>query len=75
MIRTVDTDVVVLVISTFQELALEELWIAFGTENNFRYLPIHYYAGSLGPAKSAALPLSHALTGCDTVSSSMVGEK
>ena len=50
MIRTVDTDVVVLAISTFQELALEELWVAFGTRNNFRYLPIHYYAVSLGPA-------------------------
>ena len=57
MIRTVDIDVVVLAIPTFQELALEELWIAFGTGNNFRYLPIHYNAVSLGPAKSAALPL------------------
>ena len=34
-LRTVDTDVVVLAIANVSELNLEELWVAFGTGNNF----------------------------------------
>ncbi|KAG1674646.1 Pinin [Nymphon striatum] len=68
MIRTVDTDVV-LAVATFHILPVDELWIAFGTGNKFRYLPAHEYACTLGPEKSKSLPLFHALTGCDTVSS------
>ncbi|KAG1662942.1 Pinin [Nymphon striatum] len=41
MIRTVDTDVVVLAVATFHILPVDELWIAFGTGNKFRYLPAH----------------------------------
>lgn len=36
LIRTVDTDVVVLAISVFENLALEEVFIAFGVGQNFR---------------------------------------
>ncbi|KAG1665347.1 AP-4 complex subunit mu-1 [Nymphon striatum] len=56
-------------LATFHMLPVDELWIAFGTGNKFRYLPAHEYACTLGPEKSKSLPLFHALTGCDTVSS------
>ena len=39
--RTVDTDVVVLEIAYAKQLELQQLWIAFGVGNHFRYLPIH----------------------------------
>ena len=68
MIRTVDTDVVVLAISAIGKVSVSELWIAFGTGKSFRYLEVHEIAKMLGPEKSAALPMFHAFTGCDTVS-------
>ena len=45
-----------------------KVWVAFGTEKNFRYLAAHQMAASLGTEKSLALNMFHALTGCDTVS-------
>ena len=50
MIRTVDTDVVVVAVALFQGLPnIEQLWIAFGTCNDFRYIPIHEIASALCP--------------------------
>ncbi|KAK6169757.1 hypothetical protein SNE40_020746 [Patella caerulea] len=71
LIRTVDTDVVVLAVMISSAIlqANTELWIAFGTGKHFRYLAAHEMSSSLGPEKSRALPMFHALTGCDTVSS------
>ena len=70
VIRTVDTDVVVLAVSVVQELQPEdELWLAFGTGRSFRYLAAHEIAAGLGREKARALPMFNALTGCDTVSS------
>ena len=46
-----------------------ELWLAFGTGKSFRYLAAHEIAAGLGPEKTQALPMFHALTGCDTASS------
>jgi len=70
LIRTVDSDVVVLAVATAQQLQsdLEELWIAFGTARHYRYLSAHAMCQALGPDKSRVLPLFHAFTGCDTVS-------
>ena len=68
-IRTIDTDVVVLAISCFSKLCLDELWIHFGVGKNVRLIAAHEIACALGPAKSAALPVVYCLTGCDTVSS------
>lgn len=70
LIRTVDTDVVVLAVSLAQELQPEDkLWLAFGTGQSFRYVAAHEIAAGLGREKARALPMFHALTGCDTVSS------
>lgn len=69
LVRTVDTDVVVLAVMVAGTLSSEhELWLAFGTGKSFRYLSAHQISASLGPEKSHALPMFHALTGCDTVS-------
>ncbi len=69
LIRTVDTDVVVLAISTFHLLSLSELWIAFGTKAAYRYIPIHEIARSLDWERAQGLRFFHALTGCDSCSS------
>ena len=39
MLRTVDTDVLVIAIAAFHELAMSELWIAFGVGKHFRFVP------------------------------------
>ena len=68
-IRTVDTDVVLLAISTFNEIDCDELWLAFGTGTKFRYIPIHEVVSNMEPRICSTLPMFHAFTGCDTVSS------
>ena len=68
MIRTVDTDVVILAVAFFQQLNIEELWVAFGTRDALHYIPIHTIVAQLGRDKSMALLMFHAVTGCDTVS-------
>lgn len=40
----------------------------FGTGKNQRYIPLHLVAQNIGIEKCLALPLFHALTGCDQVS-------
>ena len=62
------TDVVVLAVSCIQFIEAEEIWIAFGTGRNFRYIAAHDIAKSLGAEKAYFLPVFHAFTGCDTVS-------
>ena len=69
VIRTVDTDVVVLAIANVHKLDVDELWIAFGVGKHMRYLPIHNITqSSLSREQCEALPFFHAVTGCDTVS-------
>ena len=65
---TVDSDVVVLAITLFQELGLSELWIGFGSGKAYKDIPIQLISGMLGPQKCQALPLFHVLTGHDVVS-------
>lgn len=60
LIRTVDTDVVI--------LDVEELWIASEVGKHLHYLSIHKIASSLNTEQCEGLPSFHALTGCDTVS-------
>ena len=68
MIRTTDTDVVVLAIANMYTIPVSEIWVAFGVGKNFRYIPAHLIATQLGERRSRALPFFHAMTGCDTVS-------
>ena len=56
LIRTVDTDVMILAIAYAKKLDLQELWIAFGVGNHFRYLPINKITTSLTQQQCEALP-------------------
>ena len=60
--------VVILAIRLFNILGFTELWIGFGSGKNYRDIPVHEISEDLGHQKSQALPLFHALTGCDTTS-------
>ena len=44
MIRTVDTDVLVLAISIVARFENTEIWITFGTGKHLRYIPAHKIA-------------------------------
>ncbi len=72
-VRTVDTDVVVILIGMFHDLCmaqpLAEIWIAFGMGKKYRFYHINAISKSLGEPKSRALPVFHAYTGCDITSS------
>ncbi|KAK3909702.1 Cis-prenyltransferase 4, chloroplastic [Frankliniella fusca] len=71
LIRTVDTDVVVLAVSYYHQLqnqGLVTLWINFGTGANVKHFAAHELAQALGEEKAVALRGFHAFTGCDEVS-------
>ena len=68
-IRTVNTDVVVRAVALACILEEDdEVWVSFGTGKAFRFLAAHEMAWALGREKAQALPMFHALTGCDIVS-------
>ena len=68
MIRTVDTDVVVIALGMFSSLNLSELWISFGAGKNQRLLLIHSISDAVDAAKCNGLSFFHAFSGCDQVS-------
>ena len=68
MVRTVDTDVVVKLISHIQDILAQEVWIAFGIGKNYRFISAHEIATKLGTSKYKALLMFHAITGSDMVS-------
>ena len=63
--RTVDSDVVILALRWFAPLGLSELWVCLGCGKKIRDIPIHTLSAL---STCLALPLFHAITGCDTVS-------
>ena len=71
-IRTVDTDVIVILVSVFFNLQDNypdtQLWVGFGTGKSFKYYFINDICKYLGREMSRALPFFHAFTGCDTTS-------
>ena len=71
-VRTVDTDVVVVIIGMFSKLQkfipAADIWVAFGTGKHFTYYNINAIALALGEEKSTSLPVFHSFTGCDSVS-------
>lgn len=66
MIRTVDTDVLVLAISLFEDLGVTQLWIDFGSGKHRVFLPIHDM--DLEEIKRIGLRFFYCFTGCDQVS-------
>ena len=75
LIRTNDADVAVLAISVADNLPGNDIWISYGIAKHVRYLPAHAVAPKTRQEKSKALPLFHAITGCDTVSFFGDGQK
>ena len=67
-IRTVDTDMIVLVVVSFSKIAPDEFWVAFGVGSKFRYIPIHKMVSTINPTQCLTLPVFHTFTGCDTIS-------
>ena len=44
---------------------MNKLWFNFGTGKQFRYLAIHDICRNIDVSRRTALPVFHALTGCD----------
>jgi len=74
IIKTVDTDVVVIAVSCFHDLDIERVWIEFGTNQNKRFIAIHDIVSALPQSEKvcSSLPIFYAITGCDSVSSLLV---
>ncbi|KAG0696103.1 hypothetical protein GWK47_003122 [Chionoecetes opilio] len=72
LVRTVDTDVVAILIGKYHSLTSQHqmaaIWVAFGTGKNFMYRDINAICHALGKDRSTALPMFHSFTGCDTTS-------
>ena len=69
-VRTVDTDnVVVIAIAMFNQINPDELWLGFGTGSNFSYIPVHEVVSGMNPRNCTGLPVFHAFTECESVSS------
>ena len=47
---------------------MADIWVAFGMGKNYRFYSINDICASLGVAQSLALPVFHAISGCDSTS-------
>ena len=68
VVRSVDTEVPLVKKLQEQTQQSVQLWVAFGTGTNLRYVPAREIASSLGENNALALPAFLAFSGCDTVS-------
>ena len=67
LIRTMDTDVLMLSILPEVIYEVQEPSVALGCGSHFKLLPAHEIAASLGPSRARSLLVFHALTDYDTV--------
>ena len=72
LVKTVDTDVVIILLGLFHSLSTQfcdaDIWIAFGQKKYFRYYHINTLYEAWGERKCRSLPFFHAFTGSDTTS-------
>lgn len=71
IIKANDTDVLIIavsVLSSLQDLGLQQMWIFFGQGLNSRWIPVHDIVSAIGPQKTLGMLFFHAFTGCDVVS-------
>jgi len=68
IIQSPDTDVAVLAIHVYQMIQCNEIWLKTGVKDKVRFIPVHLIAEKLGRSVCAAIPVFHALTGCDSTS-------
>ena len=59
---------VVMAIAILTRIKRDELWVAFGTGANFKYIPVHQLVETIGHEIRSSLPVFHAMTESDTVS-------
>ena len=73
MIRTVDTDVIIILMRQFYSFCelnpSADIWVAFGIGKQFRYYHINVICEEPRRYKSISLPSFHVFTGCDSTSS------
>ena len=74
-IRTVDTDLLVLAVASFDKIKPDELWVILGTGSHFRSIAIHELMAKMDSRYCNSFPIFHVVTGCDTVSFSGRGKK
>ena len=71
-VRTVDTDVIVVIAGIFFELQKSysglDVWVAFGMGKNIQYYHMNTVCQGLGEEKCTGLPFYNSFTGCDTTS-------
>lgn len=48
LIRTVDSDVVVLAVWTANKTGIQELWVSYGRDKHHKYIAAHEIAKALG---------------------------
>ncbi|XP_050295784.1 uncharacterized protein LOC126735741 [Anthonomus grandis grandis] len=71
IVRSSDTDVLVLLVSFFLKLSqkgLKHLWLQYGVGSKQRYISVHQISQTLGDDKSEALRGFHAFSGSDFTS-------
>ena len=72
LVRTVDTDVVVIIVGKLHALLTDnpsaDVWVTFGKGKSFTSIHINEVCNALGEHQSIALPIFHSFTGCDTTS-------
>ena len=73
LVRTVDTDVIVILAGKFHDLIdkypTADIWVAFGMGKHFSYISVNSICSVLGESRSRSLPVFYAFSGCDTTSS------
>ena len=68
-ICTIDTDILVLAVASFDKFKPDELWVILGSGSHLPCIAIHGLMATMDPRYCSSLPIVHAFTGCDTVSS------
>ena len=63
-----DTDVLLLLVSHFQRMQCQHIWMKSGTSKKRRYIPIDEVFNKLPSGSPSSMLAFHALTGCDTTS-------
>ena len=69
LIKTVDSDVIVISVTVFDRLeGVDQLWIEFGRGETLQYIPVHEIIKGLSIDGSRAISFFHALSGCNKTS-------
>ena len=68
LMRTVDSDIIIIAILLFRHLGFEQLWVGYGKGKYYTDVPIHTICNNLGDFKSQGLAFFQSLMGVDLTS-------